>query len=166
MIQSERDYQTVAMELRLRQLPQKDMQHAKRPACVQHAAATYSFRVEDRARAFAVMNEDPCGDRTHDQSLSSVTRPFVPTSGQPSYFHLFFIVMLLYMLSLTFCLLTCLYVCSVVQLFCSFSLSLSLSCSHELEDVVFCRYEAEDISFPICQAGHSAMLRAPTSNFC
>jgi hypothetical protein len=78
IIQSERDYQTVVMELarvdvdllRLRQLPQKDMQHAERPACVRHAAATYSFRVEDRARAFAVMNEAPCGDRTHDHTLT------------------------------------------------------------------------------------------------
>ena len=41
--------------LRLRQPLQKDMQHAERPACVRHAAAAYSFRIEDRARAFAVM---------------------------------------------------------------------------------------------------------------
>ena len=41
--------------LRLRQPLQKDMQHAERPACVRHAAAAYSFRIEDRARAIAIM---------------------------------------------------------------------------------------------------------------
>jgi hypothetical protein len=56
--------------LRLRQPLQKDMQHAERPACVRHAAAAYSFRIEDRARAFAVMNVAPCGDQTHDHTLT------------------------------------------------------------------------------------------------
>ena len=102
---------------------------ARKAASVCSTRCRDILRVEDRARAFAVMNEDPCGDRTHDQSLSSVTRPFVPTSGQPSYFHPFFSVMLLYMLSLTFCLLTCLYVCSVVQLFSCSVVLLSLSLS-------------------------------------
>ena len=56
--------------LRLRQPLQKDMQHAERPACVRYAAAAYSFRIEDRARAFAGMNVAPCGDRTHDHTLT------------------------------------------------------------------------------------------------
>jgi hypothetical protein len=61
--------------LRLRQPLQKDMQHAERPACVRYTTAAYSFRIEDRARAFAIIKSPLWGSNPRPYACEAHALP-------------------------------------------------------------------------------------------